>query len=318
MSIDRVKPHVDVVIAGAGTAGLSAALVLGRARRNVLVLNEGLPRNAPAHAAQGVFTRDGTSPLELLRIGREQLQPYTSVEVRDGSVVDVEGTNGNFRVVLDSGTEVTARKLILATGVVDELPAIEGVQELWGSGVYHCPYCHGWEVRDEPLAVYGRGASALDHVILLKGWSSDLVLCTDGPSELSDEDRSTLEFMGVPVQEDRILRLEGGGGHLRSILFESGARLERRGLFIRTKQRQRSDLAVRLNCAIDEAGFIQTDMDGRTSVPGVFAAGDVTGQPQSVISAAARGAAASGAINHELAREDVYGALPIQRSALAS
>lgn len=296
----------DVVIVGGGTAGLSAALVLGRARRRVLVCSAGPARNAPAHAAHGFFSRDGVPPADLLRAGREQLAPYATAEVRDLAVCDVTGTAGRFEVALADGSREQCRRVLFATGVADELPDIPGLRDLWGSGVFHCPYCHGWEVRDEPLAVYGNDAAALHLALLLPQWSPDVVLLTDGRPCFTDEERLRLHRRGVAIYEEPVLRLEGRHGRLDHIVFATGDGITRRGLFLRAPQRQRSDLPARLGCAIVD-GHVQVDARGQTSVPGIYAAGDMTKTPfQQLIVAAADGALAGAIINgFDLMAEEV-------------
>ena len=169
----------DAVVVGAGSAGLSAALMLGRSRRRVLVLDGGEPRNAPSSGVHYFLTRDGTPPNGLLRIGREQLGPYPGVEVREARAIRSAGSDGDFGVALDDGSEVETRKILLATGVHDELPERPGFRELWGRGIYHCSYCHGWEVRDRPLAVLAKAEALAMRATLTRNWSCDLVALTD-------------------------------------------------------------------------------------------------------------------------------------------
>lgn len=295
----------DVLIVGAGPAGLSAALVLGRIRRRVLVIDARKPRNAPSAASHSFFTQDGTPPAEILRIGREQLQPY-GVEVLDAEVTDAFGEGDGFTVVLGDGSRRSARRLLLATGVVDPLPEIEGLRELWGRSVLHCAYCHGWEVRDQPLAVYANGESATEIVALVRCLSRDVVLCTDGPSELGG-DRELLDRNGVPVREERIVRLEGRGGELERIVFADGTDLPCRALFLPTLPRQHSNLPERLGCTLTDFGLVQVNADGLTTVPGVYAAGDLALRRHQVVVASADGAIAGIAINHDLAWGDFSG-----------
>ncbi len=298
----------DVVVAGAGVAGLSAALVLGRSGRRTLVLDGGEPRNAPSPAVHGFFSRDGIPPAELLRIGREQLVPYPDVRLLRSRALDAKGEDGAFEVVLEDGAEVRARKILLASGVVDELPDVPGFRELWGQGVYHCPYCHGWEVRDRPLAVLAAGEEALHRVPLIRNWSRDLVLCSDGPLGLDETGRRKLEALGAGIREQKISSLEGGDGKLRSMVFEDGSRLAREALFFMPEQRQRSELAEALGCRLIEGEFYRTiagdPASKETSVPGVYAAGDAACPKQSAILAAASGANAAYAVNHALSIED--------------
>ena len=305
------RARYDAVVVGAGTAGLSAALLLGRSRRRVLVLDGGEPRNAPAAGVHGFFTRDGVGPGELLEIGREQLAPYGGVEYRAERATGVSGSDGSFGVALEGGGTVRARKIVLATGVFDELPATPGFKELWGRGVYHCPYCHGWELRDRPLAVMVRGDGVAERAVLIRNWSRDLVALTDG-SRIGDGARARLDALGVRVREERISRLEGrgdGSEGLSRIVFEDGAPLEREGLFYGPPQRQRSGIAESLGCEVEAMGqdavFVKADpMTGETSVPGVYAAGDAGPPPQSVVVAAASGAGAAAFLNHVLCGED--------------
>jgi thioredoxin reductase len=312
----EARYYYDVVVVGAGTAGLSAALVLGRSRRRVLVLDGGEPRNAPAAASHGFFTRDGVHPGELLRIGREQLAPYPSVEYRAVGATGAAGSDGSFEVALEDGSSVGARKLVLASGVLDELPERPGFRELWGRGVYGCPYCHGWEVRDRPLAVLAPAGGILERVALIRNWSRDLVALTDGTSGLDEEGRARLGALGVPLREERVSRLVGDpvGGGLSRVVFEDGPELEREGVFYAPPVRQRSPIAESLGCEVVEAGparIVKNDPATReTTVPGVYVAGDAGSAPaQSVILAAASGANAAYFANHALASEDAEAAV---------
>ena len=291
---------------GAGPAGLSAALMLGRCRRSVLVVDHGRNRNAASHALHGFLTRDGTPPGEFLRLAREELAQYTTVELRSGEVVAAECRSGNFCITLASGEEVHSRKLLLATGVVDNLPGIPGFRELYGRSVFHCPYCDGWEVRDQPLAIYGRGDRGIGVALELTAWSRDLVLCTDGPSEIEAESLERLTRHRIAVREERIVRLEGNGdGILQRIVFDTGEPLDRRALFFTTGQYQRSDLLLRLGCEFNDKGTVLTGKYETTHLPGLFVAGDASRAVQWVIVAAAEGAEAAFAINTDLLKEDL-------------
>ncbi|MEX1021124.1 MAG: NAD(P)/FAD-dependent oxidoreductase [Litorilinea sp.] len=294
----------DVVIVGGGPGGLSAALALGRARRRVLLCDGGAPRNAPTAAAHNFFTRDGTPPLQLLQIGRAQLEPYTSVEFEAVTVEEATRHDTGFTLQFSGGRQVTARKLILATGIRDELPAIPGFQELWGKSIAHCPYCHGWEVRDQPLAIYGNGDDGFELVRLLRGWSHDLVLCTNGPADLSGDQRIRLETKGIPIREEPIVALEGAQGQLETIVFADGSRLARHAIFMRPRQYQRSHLPQRLGCTLTSNGLVQVDLTGRTEIPGLYVVGDAAQRAQSIGMAVSSGSLAAGMLNHELAAED--------------
>ncbi len=247
-----------------------------------------------------MFTRDGTPPLELLHIGRAQLAPYTTVEMRTGVVVDARPEPIGFTLTLADGAQVTARMVLLAYGVKDELPPIPRIDRLWGKSVVHCPYCHGFEVRDQPFAVYGRGEPVVEFVRLLRGWSRDLVICSNGPAELADEQRALLARQDVRIREEAIERLEADGDELRAIVFADGSELPCRALFIRPPQQLPNDLATRLNCQLTDHGLIAVNEWGASSIAGVFAAGDVATPMQQVIRAAAMGATAAAHMNHAL------------------
>ena len=300
----------DVIIVGGGPAGLSAALVLGRSRRRVLVCDAGQPRNAASHGLHLFLTRDGIKPSEFLTIARDQLRPYDTVNLRDARVTQAKRLPRGFEVLLESEDgekqeRITARKLLLATGVVDKLPEIEGISEFYGRSVFHCPYCDGWEMRDQPLAVYGKGENGLGLALQLSFWSGDLTLCTDGPSELSKEERARLSKRGIGLREDKIERLEGTDDQLERVVFENGETLAARGLFFSTGHSQGSDLAQRLGCKFTSDGCVESGEYEITSVPGVYVAGDASRFAQFVIVAASEGAQAALAINKELMKEDL-------------
>ena len=295
----------DVVIVGAGPAGLSAALILGRCRRRVLVCDAGHPRNAASHALHGYLTRDGVEPSELLRIGREQLHRYATVDLRKDEVTAACRVESSFEITLNKSETVSSRKLLLATGVVDRLPDIKGLAELYGRSVFHCPYCDGWELRDQPIAIYGRENRGFGLALELTCWSRDLVICSDGPADLSVDDREQLARLNIQVREERIARLEGNDGLLKQIVFTNGETLARHGMFFNTGQDQRCDLAAKLGCEFTERGAVRTDDYEMTNVPGLFVAGDASRAVQLAIVAAAEGAEAAFAINKALIKEDL-------------
>jgi thioredoxin reductase len=298
--------HVyDAIVVGAGSAGLSAALNLGRARRSTLVLGAGAPRNAPADAAHGFLTRDGTPPAEFARIARRQLEPY-GVALQDIEVRSARALPDGVQLGLADGAVVESRAVILATGVEDLLPDVVGLRSRWGKSVHHCPYCHGWEVRDAPIAVYGRGERAFHQAVILHQWSRDLVVLTDGDPGFTAGQRAQLAALGIVVDERLIARLEGSGQTLAHVVFADGSSLARVGLYTAPLQRQRSALAAELGCAFEADGvLVQTDAMGATTVAGVYAAGDMTNAMQSVALAAASGARAAAALNAGLIFADL-------------
>ncbi|WP_437675659.1 NAD(P)/FAD-dependent oxidoreductase [Sorangium sp. So ce131] len=295
----------DVIIVGAGTAGLSAALILGRCRRRVLVCNSGRYRNDAAQIMHGFLSRDGIPPAELRRIGREQLAPY-DVEIRDVTVVDVRAAARHFEVTLEGGERLACRKLLLATGLVDRLPEISGLPEMYGKSVHHCPYCDGWEARDRPIGVYGQGCTGVALALTMKTWSKDVVLFSDGPASLPEADAARLARHEIAVREERIARLEGKDGMLERVVFTDGSAVERSVLFVKTKQEQGSDLARKLRCKVtDERGVEPAYKHEETTVDGVFVAGDASKDVLLAIMAAAEGADAAFGINCALQEEDL-------------
>jgi thioredoxin reductase len=260
-------------VVGGGPAGLSAALVLGRARRRVLVLDTGRPANMKSGAIGGLLGQSGVAPFDLRCAGREQLADLPTVEVRDAAVVDAD-LGSELRVRLDDHTELRAHALVLAHGLSYEPPALPGIEPLWGRSVFHCPFCDGWEVRDRALAVHGNGPDVVRSALVVSGWSSDVVLLTDGPAELGDGGRAMLAAAGVRLREEPIRRLAGHEGRLDRIEFASGPVEERDALFVRTRREQPNGLAAALGCELTPGGTIVTDDEGRATVAGVYAAGD--------------------------------------------
>jgi thioredoxin reductase len=295
----------DCVIVGGGPAGLSAALMLGRCRRRVLVCSAGEPRNVRAAALHNYLTRDGIKPLEFLRLAREEIREYPTVEFLETEVTDARRTPEGFTLACIDGSTLTCRKLLLGTGVVDELPDIDGLKALYGISVHHCPYCDGWEWRDEPVAVYGQGEEGMALALGLTVWTRDLVLCTDGPSRLSAEHLEQLSREDIEIRQDPVIRLEGQRGWLSRIIFADSEPLPRRALFLQTSQHQRSDLARKLGCRFNERGAVATGSCEATDVPGLYVAGDASKEAQFVVVAAAEGAEAGMAINKALLKEDL-------------
>ena len=224
----------DCIIVGGGPAGLSAALLLGRCRRRVLLCDSGEPRNRWATAVNGFFSRDGVPPLQLLSLARDQLGAYDTVELREVCVEDAERVDGAFEVLLPGGARARARTLLLATGVVDDVPAIDGFAEAYGRTVHHCPYCDGWEYRDRRLAVYGRGDAGYGLALGLTAWTDHVVLCTDGPSELDHPRRTELEEIGVELREEPVERLDVTEGRVHAVRLAGGVTVPCDGVFFST------------------------------------------------------------------------------------
>ena len=301
---DEIKTY-DAVVVGGGPAGLSAALVLGRACLNVLICDAGPGRNAPAEGVHGFLGQDGTPPQELRRIGLDQLKPY-NVTHEATEVVAARKTDAGFELTLGHGGRVACPKLILATGVVDILPEIPGLRERWGGGVIHCPYCHGWETRDRPWAFLVAEEAIKEMGSLLRGWTKSLTLLTNGAFALPPETRDWLARQTISVVEDRINRLDGDGKHLDAIHFD-GSRppLAVPTMFLGVRTRQRSQLAEQLGCEFNTegwlAGTVRTDPAGATAIDGLYVVGDASGGGGPTVAAAvAEGAAAGGAASRTL------------------
>jgi thioredoxin reductase len=295
----------DVLIVGGGPGGLAAALTLGRSRKRVLLCDSGRHRNAAADHLHNFVTRDGTPPEEFRRVAHEQLATYPNVEIRDVRVDGISGARGAFAVALASGA-VEARRILLCTGMIDEVPPIEGFRELWGRSVFQCPYCHGWEVQDRRwgyLVGAGDMQMLVPFALMARAWTRHVVVFTGRALEVPDDVRGKLEAAGITVEIDPITRLVAQQGRLEAVELATGRTVPCDALFTHPAQRQ-VELVRSLGLALDDDGFVQADpMKSETSVPGVYAAGDLTTRGQSAIFAAAAGAKAAAAINVELTME---------------
>ncbi|WP_117208000.1 NAD(P)/FAD-dependent oxidoreductase [Allorhizocola rhizosphaerae] len=273
----------DVIVVGGGPAGLSAALTLGRAIRPALLIDSGEYRNARAENMHNFLTRDGTPPSQFRAIAHSELKQYPTIETRTGTVDDATplGDGEGFELTLGDGSTVHTRRLVLATGLADELPHIEGFGELWGRGIYHCPYCHGYEAaRGNPIAVLYNDGVMVDLALHLRRFTSDVVLCADGRvDELDETVLNRLADNGVSVRDEKIVRLESGDEELERIVFESGEPLSRKALFAIGQFAQRSELPGKLGCRLLPDGCVEVDDFQATSVPGVYAAGDMAHRP---------------------------------------
>lgn len=294
----------DCIIVGGGAAGLSAALMLGRCRRRVLLCDIGRQRNLAAREMHAYLSRDGTPPSEFLRIARAELDRYRTIECRELEIVDACRSGGSgFAVAGADGSRLATRKLLLASGVVDDLPDIAGLLPLYGTSVHHCPYCDGWEWRDRPLAVHSREERGVGLAVNLLTWSSDVLYCSDG-SPLSEDAADRLGAVGIVVREEPIVRLEGREGMLERVVFAAGDAAARSALFLSCAQRPGSPLAERLGCRFNDKGSVDTGKCEATNVPGLYVAGDASREAQFVVVAAAEGAEAGMAIHQALLEEE--------------
>lgn len=304
-SSTRPEMDHDVVIIGGGPAGLSAALALGRARKRVLLCDGGPRRNAAAEQIHNFVTRDGTPPDDFRKIARQQLSTYPNVEVRDVRAGSITGKRSAFHVQLASGA-VTARRILVATGMLDDMLPIEGFRELWGHSIFQCPYCHGWEIRDRRWGYLARAPDAnhmLPFALQARGWTRTLTVFTNGAFDVSADARATLHRAGVRLEDSPITRLVAREHRLEGIALSNGAIAPCDELFAHPPQRQ-VELVQQLGLALDEHGYVRVDPTTReTSVPGIYAAGDLTTRMQAAVLGAAAGMHAAAMINVELSME---------------
>ena len=306
----------DVVIVGGGAAGLSAALVLGRARRRVVIVDGGRPRNAPAAHMQGFLGSDGLPPAELLDRGRREIAGY-GVDQIAGTVVGIahcENAHGStssrrrFRISLDDGALLETRAVLVTTGLVDKIPDIPGVRERWGRDLLHCPYCHGYEVRDEPVGVLAGDpatiAESLAHAHIIRQWSDDVVFFANGAT-LTAAQREQLVARAIGVVDEPVISLAVEEDHLTGVVVAGGHVVPRTAVFVRPQFAPNDSLLVDLGCTVRDTGWVDVDATGATSVPGIWAAGNATNPRAQVITAAGEGSAAAIAINNSLVEEDI-------------
>lgn len=321
----------DVVIVGGGAAGLNAAQMLGRARRSVMVIDGGEPRNAPAEAVHGFLSRDGISPAALLKAGRAEVESYGG-QVLDGQVTAVERTDrdsaesGAFKVRLQDGTgqesTVHGRRLLITTGLLDGLPDIPGIADLWGKDVLHCPYCHGWEVRDREIGILGTGPMAVFQALLFRQWSSNITLFLNGSIEPDEAELEQLAAQNITVVHGAVERLQLEQGRLRGLQLSTGGVVSIDALAVApvftARTQYFSGLGLRIQQHPSGMGeYVETDADGATGVPGVWAAGNVADLRAQVLSSAAAGAAAAVAINSDLMAEELQAAVAAYRQRVS-
>ncbi|MFS0646828.1 NAD(P)/FAD-dependent oxidoreductase [Siminovitchia sp. 179-K 8D1 HS] len=294
------KQLFDVAIIGGGPAGLNAALVLGRAKKNVVVIDEGNPRNAVTQESHGFLTRDGIKPDQFRRIAKEEISAYPSVSFVVDKAVSVAGTNGDFQISTAQGLTYQSKKLLFAVGMKDRPLNIPGLEEVYGKSAFVCPYCDGWELRDQPLVIITKGPDVMHFAPLISGWTHRFTFCTNGPDELTDDQREELQRHQVPIFESPIQYIDSNDGIVRQVILEDGTNIPCRGIFFKPELVTGSGLPREIGCDITEAGMVAVDNFGKTNVPGVYSAGDAASRLHQVIAAASMGAFAAAAINNEL------------------
>lgn len=298
-----MEQFMDVGIIGGGPAGLNAALVLGRARKTAVVIDEGRPRNRVTRETHGFLTRDGIAPGELRRIAMEQIRAYPSISFVSDAATGVTGTDGDFRIETAGGTGYRCKKLLFAVGMRDLPLDIDGLADVYGRSAFVCPYCDGWELRDRKLVLIVKGARALHSAKTLSGWTNDITILTDGPDEWTDEQRDELKRHRVPVFDSPILRIESADGMVERAILQDGTVVPCAGIFFAPKLAAGSELPKSLGCRVTETGTVVADAFGKTSVPGVYAAGDAATELYQAVVAASLGSLAGVGINTELLAE---------------
>lgn len=294
------KQMLDVAIIGGGPAGLNAALVLGRARKKIVVIDEGSPRNMVTHASHGFLTRDGVAPSEFRALAKEEISVYPSIAFIKDMAISIEGSDGQFRITTKHGESFISKKILFAVGMKDRPLTIPGLAEVYGKSAFVCPYCDGWELRDEQLVIINKGAELMHAAPLISGWTNQVTICTNGPDQLTDDERKELEQHQVSVFDSVIKQIDSNDGIVEQVVLEDGTVIACRGIFFKPDLVTGSALPQALGCEITEAGMIVTDDFGKTTISGVYSAGDAASKLYQTIAAASMGALTAVAINNEL------------------
>ncbi len=295
----------DAIIVGGGPAGLSAALILGRCLRKVLICDNGRPRNAWSHGVHGFLSRDGIDPSELGEICHKELKKYPTVRSMNTEVTHATKTETGFEIRTTDGSVFHSKKLLIASGVVDHIPKFEGIVPLYGKSVFNCPYCDAFEQRNKKILIYGKEHRGKNLALTLKNWSHDVLLITDGECGLNDEDRELLKRNEIRLHEGKVKKLHGENGQLTHIEFENGEKIEREAMFFNTESWIRSRLLEQLGCPFTESDGVETGKYEKTKIPGLYVAGNILREVQLVIVAASQGAEAAFGINTALTKESL-------------
>lgn len=290
----------DVIIAGGSYAGLSAAMALGRARRQVLIIDSGKPCNRQTPHSHNFLTQDGATPAAIAATAKAQVRQYPGIHFQDGTITGATPTPEGFTVTTAAGEQLAAKKLLFATGVKDEMPAIKGFAACWGVSVLHCPYCHGYEVKETPTGILANGDDAFEYVKMIRNWTSQLTIFTNGPSTLTAEQVEKLQQHHIGVNEKEIAEITHAGGQISELLFKDGSSFALNALYHKPAFRQHCAVPEALGCELTPAGHIVVNEFQASTVPGVYAAGDATNPFRSVSISVAAGTLAGAMISREL------------------
>ena len=297
------KQVFDVAIIGGGPAGLNAALVLGRARKKAAVIDEGRPRNAVTRKVHGFLTRDGISPSEFRRIAKEEISAYPSVSFVADMAVSIAGTDGRFQIETEQGQTFASKKVLFTVGMKDQPLNIPGLEEVYGKSAFVCPYCDGWELRDQPLVIITKGAELMHFAPLISGWTNRFTVCTNGPDELMDAEREELKRNQIALFDSPIRHIDSSDGIVRQVVLEDGSTIPCRGIFFKPELVTGSNLPRTIGCQITEWGAVAVDEFGKTNISGVYSAGDAASRMHQAIASASMGAFVAAVINNELNTE---------------
>ena len=296
----KTNSKYDVIIIGGSYAGLSAAMALGRAMRHVLIIDNGKPCNRQTPHSHNFLTQDGNTPASIAKIGRAQVLQYPTIEFTEGEVTRVEGENGQFVVYNSEGKAIAARKILFTTGIKDIMPEIKGFDDCWGISVIHCPYCHGYEYRHEQTGILANGDQAFEFARLINNWTKKLTVFTNGASTITESQREQLLKLNIGVIETAVQEIRHTDGFLEELLFDDGSSSKMTALYAKIPFEQHSDIPAKLGCRMTDTGYIQTDDFQKTSIPGIYAAGDNSTMVRSISVTVGTGTKAGAFINHEL------------------
>ena len=294
----------DAIIIGGSYSGLAAGMALGRALKQVLIIDSGKPCNAQTPHSHNFITQDGETPQAIASKAREQVAKYKTIEFYSGLAVDAEKTDSGFMITTENGETFEAKKLVFATGVRDIMPEIKGAAACWGISMIHCPYCHGYEVRNEKTGILANGEMGFEFSKLINNWTKELTLFTNGESTLTTAQTSRLKANGIEVNEQEIDAFEHENGYLQQVHFKDGSTVQLKAMYAKLPFKQHSDLPEKLGCTITEMGFIEVDPFQKTSIPGVFACGDNVTPMRSVANAVSAGTLTGAMLSRELIDEE--------------